>query len=541
MQKLRTLLWNNRKKLAVAAAAVFAAAALLCAVYYALLPSRGYFHSDCSDSILWAKAAIDDGSIISGNYNYSALLPFGGQQIFELFIRLFGVTMKAQVLSMAVFIVIFAAGAFFLLFALGFDVTGSLFASGMLLLVCASSIKMREIFFSHVIYYSLSICLMCFIGGLFALVCRALRNGKYGAALIVPSVLLAALCFMTAFDGVQILALTIVPVAGAAVLTEFCRPKKLSGTELGSQLPAIVGICFFAVAGLVVKTVLFGKVKAAYADAYTVSSFISTWEEHIRMYIKEYLYLIGGVDSADSLLSFRPMRNAVVTLVALVLNAAPIAAFAFWKKLRLDATRRILWLNLIVSGVIMFGYVCGALNYANWRLSPMVCTQVIATCAVLYEMIAAGTAPRRFGVVAMCALLLFGALQVRDVAAMKPDNTADNKYYRLADILTDNGLTVGYATYWNCMTVEIISDSAIDMAPIDVRDDGAHKYYYQSYKDDFDGRKTGNYFVILTTDEHVRWAQTDSYSAFESIVTDAFTFDDLAILVCSEDPGPIFI
>nr|MCR5042471.1 hypothetical protein [Clostridia bacterium] len=127
------------------ASAVFFAASVLCALYFALFPSRGYLHSDCTDSILWADAAVRDGSMLSSNYNYSAILPFGGQQIFALFVRLFGVTMKAQVLSMAVFTVLFAAAAVFFLTSCDISVPRSLFAAGTLMLVLSSSVKLREI------------------------------------------------------------------------------------------------------------------------------------------------------------------------------------------------------------------------------------------------------------------------------------------------------------------------------------------------------------------------------------------------------------
>ena len=39
--------------------------------------------------------------------------------------------------------------------------------------------------------------------------------------------------------------------------------------------------------------------------------------------------------------------------------------------------RILLWAHWTVTGLILVGYLCGALSVANWRLSPIVCTASI--------------------------------------------------------------------------------------------------------------------------------------------------------------------
>ena len=44
-------------------------------VYYIWFPSWGYFHADCADTILWAEATWDAGSLLNPDFAYACLLP----------------------------------------------------------------------------------------------------------------------------------------------------------------------------------------------------------------------------------------------------------------------------------------------------------------------------------------------------------------------------------------------------------------------------------------------------------------------------------
>ena len=45
--------------------------------YYIICPAKGEFHADCTDTIYWAKATFDSGKLISPDFSYACLLPFG--------------------------------------------------------------------------------------------------------------------------------------------------------------------------------------------------------------------------------------------------------------------------------------------------------------------------------------------------------------------------------------------------------------------------------------------------------------------------------
>jgi hypothetical protein len=133
---------------------------LLAVAYYIIFPSRGYFHSDCTDTILWAQAAYEARSLFNPGFTYAALFPFGGPLLMLPWVGLFGVSMTAHTLGMLAFLILFAAALFFLLRSLGWDSRWTAAALALLLPALSLSDKSREIFWGHILYYNLG-CFSC--------------------------------------------------------------------------------------------------------------------------------------------------------------------------------------------------------------------------------------------------------------------------------------------------------------------------------------------------------------------------------------------
>ena len=96
-------------------------------VYYILGPAEGYFHSDCTDTLLWAQASYDSGKLISNNFNYAALLPFGGNLLMLPFIPIFGVSMTTHNIGMVLFAVLFFLSLYALARSLGYNLAKTSF------------------------------------------------------------------------------------------------------------------------------------------------------------------------------------------------------------------------------------------------------------------------------------------------------------------------------------------------------------------------------------------------------------------------------
>ena len=86
---------------------LYAIISLACVLYYTIWPAEGYFHSDCTDTIYWAQASIDGGTVFNPDFVYAALLPFSASIWLVPLIKIFGVTMTTHVIGMVIFALLF--------------------------------------------------------------------------------------------------------------------------------------------------------------------------------------------------------------------------------------------------------------------------------------------------------------------------------------------------------------------------------------------------------------------------------------------------
>lgn len=48
----------------------------LLVLYYVIFVAKGYYHSDCTDTIMWAEASLDAKALMNEDFAYACLLPF---------------------------------------------------------------------------------------------------------------------------------------------------------------------------------------------------------------------------------------------------------------------------------------------------------------------------------------------------------------------------------------------------------------------------------------------------------------------------------
>ena len=97
-----------------------AAAGTALAIYYILGPGEGYFHADCTDSLYWANASVESGSVFDETFRYAALLPFSGSAWMIPLIKIFGFGITAHNIAMVIFAVIFSAAVWFCVSSAGY-------------------------------------------------------------------------------------------------------------------------------------------------------------------------------------------------------------------------------------------------------------------------------------------------------------------------------------------------------------------------------------------------------------------------------------
>ena len=186
----------------------------------------------------------------------------------------------------------------------------------------------------------------------------------------------------------------------------------------------------------------------------------------------------------------------------------PIVGMICYRKIEDKGVRTLLWAHFAVSAVIVFGYVCGTLGNASWRMLPMLATSILASAATIKYFAGISTeislAPRRVAVLLALLMLVGSCFNFRTVAKMDYDYGQDNIYHKLASELETRDLEYGYATFWYSQHLTLITDSRVKTRMVIADDEyGVTTDYYQnrfSWYEDVEG--VDRYFVLLTEGEN---------------------------------------
>lgn len=520
-----------KNRLATAVAAIFAAISLSAVIYYIIYPSEKYFHADCSDTILWAQASYDSGTLFNKDFGYAAMLPFGGTMLMIPFIGIFGVSMTTHHIGMVLFTLLLFAAAFLLCRSLKFSLPTSLTAVGVFALVLCASEKMREIFYEHVIYYSISALIIFVLLSLLIKFNEAFEQAK-PKKLIAVTLITVFFVACSALDGMQVIATGIVPVLFAAVAEIlFSAEKKIISKENKATVHFCIVSGFAVIMGLLILSVFSEGIESGYANAYSQYANMEDWLTNLGNFPVHWFRLFGvdahygmSIFSGDSIINI--IRIAAAALIALV----PFVALIFYKKFDF-ASKLLILSHFGVAAVIMFGYVFGILSAANWRLSPMVCTGIFV-CFAMLRVAKNNAVSLRISVIGLCVLILMSGISFMSIAQMEKNGIEENEKYKLARILDEKGLNYGYATFWNSQAITVLSDSKVRAANVDINENGIAPCRYQSNMDWFELQEGVDEYFVLASDYEV--------SILES-TADQIYFDLFAQEVIQIDGYKIFV
>jgi len=496
---------------------IFAALALWQIIYYTTGPAEGYFHSDCTDSLYWAEAAAESGTVFNPEYYYAALLPFSAQIWLVPLIHIFGVTMTAHVIGMVIFAVLFFAAIIFFCRSMEWSWSFSLFTSGATVLLLSSSDKMREIMWGHVIYYSLGLIILFTGMGLMLRMCRSFKNGKKIRAWIYAALFFLFMMF-GATNGSQCIAIYTLPMLGAIVAEAIFNSKeKLISKHNKYNWLALLLLCVATVVGLYILGIWKGDLIAGYADAYSMLDKVSGWMNNLLKFPESYLSLYGVNIADGTALNGEGTIDMLIKLAAsVIMLVLPVVLIIYYKKIEDRPTKLVLWIHLVVSAVIMVGFVCGRLSAGNWRLIPLVGTSIIASIAAIRFMFLSEEYKlswRRTGALLLLFPLLCSLVNFKEIKEMPKDYGHDNAHHKLVEFLEKEGLEYGYAEFWTAQASTVISDSKVKIRPITISSaDGIDPYRYQSNENWFTDQKgVEKYFVVLSAYEYNLILNTDEW------------------------------
>ena len=326
-------------------------------LYYIIFPAQGYMTGDSMDSLRWAQASVDSGRLVSPDFSYAAVLPFGGNLIMAPFVAIFGYSAAAQIAGMCVFAVALIAAMFYLARGIGLSRFASSGFVTACVLILSLSPKLREIMWEHIFYYNLGILFFCIGFGLAVRILRsdsallldlsAQSSGKPLAPLFWTGMLVAVILAvyglksLVAFTVCMLIELAVAVVLGILIRRKFRRTgvrhtawlwalilvvfSTLAATNgllslVCFALPLLVGIVaerlcdrdtplfspqnvrtFALVAavaaatgiGVIMTARATGGVTAGYADAYSAYAAPSAWSKNLLNFLPNWFSLLG--------------------------------------------------------------------------------------------------------------------------------------------------------------------------------------------------------------------------------------------------------
>ena len=488
--------------------------AILSVAYFIIFPSRGVYTSDCYDSLMWANATYESHKIFTERFSYAALLPFGAQLWMTPLIAIFGLTMKTQLISMVIFMFIFAASVIFLCRSLKWSVPWCSVALFSVMLILSSSRYLLQLMWCHVIYYSIGLTLLFLCLGVAVRLCRYNwdKIKQYPLKTAILSAALFLLSTGAATDGFQIIALSLIPVVGAVVISMMLNEGKLLSKDNTGAYISIAVTVIGVVAGTFILNKLKGDIVAGYADAFSYYSGLGEWSENAQRFMSRYVSLLGvSVRDEMSLAEFDSVINIIRLATGILLLILPVVGLLSFGSKGDKTTRMAIIAHFINSAVIMFVFVCGVVSTSNWRLLPMVGTAIFASIATI-RWISLNFKPnfKRFTTLSLVIILLCSSISATEMLSMDKDYGKDNAFYQLAEELEKRDLTYGYATFWNASTVTMASDSTVKVRNIKIENDAIVQYQYQSMDYWFrDQKGQKEYFVALKHDEYKKIENTN--------------------------------
>ena len=487
---------------------VFAFTAALL-VYYIFFASTGVISADAVDSLMWGNASYEAGGLLNQNFNYACLLPFGGNLIMWPMVAIFGLSLTAQHVGMFLFTALLFGSLFLMLRFAGWKWRWNLLCVSAVILTLCGSAKLREIFFEHIIYYSL--------GAFFSMVLLAvafkvftLLERQKPLSRLIPLYVAAFLwCLLTATNQLTALTLFHIPVLGAFVLERFLHfktglPKREKNGGLLLLAAAVLGTGAGYFLGDILKTGLTAGYESAYSslsppgDWYTnFTSVFTNWPTLLGVGTKDWVKIMSG-DGIVMLLT------AVFCLLLVLLPAAALLRYR-----QMDRASRVLILfHWLTAAFVMMGVTFGKLSGADWRLSPIVFTSVLASFVLLRHVWR--TKKRRLAALAAVPMAAVMILNFFQVAQMAPAPDPNAPLFRTARLLEEQNLTYGYATFWNANVVTVISASKVKVRNVTIDDYGIRPYDYQTEDRWYQDRPgQDKYFLLMDAGEYGMMEKSD--------------------------------
>ena len=418
------------------------------------------YQSDCTDTLLWAQATLESGSLFKPTFDYAYRLAFGGQWLFMPFLRLFGIGITSLRAGMCLFTTLFSLALVLCFHALGHKWDSSLAEAGIMLLGMCATKKTREIFYGHIIHYSL---VTFYLMLAFIFLKQALNREKSGR--IVFTICFTVILFMCSANGtVQILFVTLPLLTGCIMEYYLTREKKLIITTACILLAAAAGFLFSK------------SLNTNYSDSYSVIVPAESWMKNLSdlplRWISLFYQLPGkNLDAFTSIW----LKTVFKTIIGVLVLAGFSMSFTWYKKITNREARMFIFTAWAMFAALLVFCILGKVSVVDWRLTPLLFTAEFVVL-ILFNQATEETDNRNFseGFVLLCGLILCmnSASNGLSVLRIPYDKKIWYAEDGLIETLKAHDLDYGYITsYWLSNSITVLTDNTIRPRPISFGED----------------------------------------------------------------------
>ncbi len=464
------------------------------------------FDADVAENVIWAQAAIESGRLINPDFYYTHLLPFGGQLVFIPVVQHFGVTMVALRLGMCICSLLFSLvlAAFFLSLEWGFSL--SFFSASIILLFLSGTSKLRDIFWSHVVHYNLSLFYL-----LLALIFLSLglrKTGKRKAAAMIGF----ALCLIlgSANDIAVLLFFSLALFCG--ILLETFLMEGFHGLIRKEKCLLLLGTFGGILAGVLLGRLLTANSSTAYAELFSQFSPANEWMQNLLAFPNNWFTMFTTLPKENvPFFSSVGIKLLVRLAAALLIPVISIRSFFVFRQIPSRLERIFLCIHWFIAVATLFFYVFGVIASTSWRIIPMFFTALITVLIVLrydcQKSMDIDPAIQLFDFGTAAAVLLYAG--ICSVTVFHQSISTDLWFGQgtILKTLADHSLNYGYnLDYWFGNSITVLTDERIKVREVILRNDSyLIPSYHQSnihwYEDQPD---TDRYFLICQEDEFWR-------------------------------------
>lgn len=451
------------------------------------------FQADCTDTLLWAQATLESGSLFKPTFDYAYRLAFGGQWLFMPFLKIFGVGMTSLRSGMCLFALLFTIALILFFRSLDHQWAASFCEAGIMLLSACATKKTREIFFGHIIHYSLAVFYLL----LAFLFLHLFLNGKTYKKRILSAFFFTFLLFLCSGNGtVEILFVTM-PLLAACILEWYLNRDR--------KLIAAVGCILLAMsAGFLFSNSL----NTNYSDSYSVIVAADQWQENLSRFPLRWISLFYQLPGSnlDAFTSIW-LKTVLKSIIALLMIAGPVLSFSRYQMLQSQTERIFVFSTWAMFAALLYFFVFGKISDVDWRLIPLVFScEILVLILVKHISFEGKERTLSSGLTILCGAALVIHALTNGLAVLRIPYD-DKIWYAeggLLKTLKAHNLDYGYITsYWLSNSITVLSDNQIQPRVVSI-DENRHIYLYpfnsdlEWYKDQPDRER---YFLALRESE----------------------------------------